>query len=971
MKRWVIVIAGAAVLILLGLAFPLWGPSLLSFVGANSETIQGLDALIQILLVVGGTVLGVWGYITRRSSAKHGTRIETDGGAFVRGDVNTEAGDFVGRDKRVEARGDRSVAVGGDIRDGIVITAEQNINLIVTDTARAFLEPLMLRRPSVDLEQATQAFFHSILDRHRYLNLKGLGVSDRIPLKLPLLDLYVPLKARLEMPDGETWPRGLELAGRLIPEEDAQPLRLSEPQPLLELLQDHSGLIILGDPGSGKTTFLKFLALQAALGSGPEMELGNRLPILLPLSAYANAQEEQDIRLDDFIASYYEVIGADLPIADLLDRALESGTALILLDGLDEVKELDLRNTVAERVTDFYSFHRRKGNKFVLTSRIVGYRQVRPEAEGLAECTLVDLEDEEIEAFVTKWTRTLERQAQGETPQADSDAALERRELLAAVEGNPGVRKLAANPLLLTILALMKRQGVTLPERRVQLYDQYVTTLLSQWNRARSLSGRAVGRELDDVQTLRRLAPLALWMHLANPGAGLVKREDLRRKLEEMYRESGDEDPVRAAQGFLEDMREHAALLLERGPDEYGFIHLTFEEYLAAVAIALEAQGDPRPIAEFIGRYIGEQTWREVALLAIGYVGIRQQLQRVAGDVLEILLDTQPGSPGEAVLLAGEAVLDAGTAGVPESSRGLVTDALVPVMQSAQVEPPLRRRAGLLLGRLGWAPEDLDEFIRIPAGKFRYGDPPEKEEIAYDYWIGKYPVTNHQFARFMQAGGYDIEKYWSIDGWAWRLGRDTDLELISDSTIRGIYKRRLKSRPAEDRTRPFYWQHSEWNNPIFPVVGISCFEAEAFCRWHTTQPIPFSIPESYSTRLPTEQEWACVARGPDGRAYPWGEEFGFDKANVAEEIGKRMQTTSVKTYPQGQSPHGVWDMSGNVWEWTNSWYEKPGEFRVLRGGSWFSVPDYARCAFRGWLIPGNFRPNVGFRIVVSLADPES
>ena len=85
----------------------------------------------------------------------------------------------------------------------------------------------------------------------------------------------------------------------------------------------------------------------------------------------------------------------------------------MLLDGLDEVKDLALRHHVVERVADFYSFHRRAGNKFVLTSRVVGYREVRPTAEGLAECTLVDFDDDEIAAFVARWTAALETPGAG------------------------------------------------------------------------------------------------------------------------------------------------------------------------------------------------------------------------------------------------------------------------------------------------------------------------------------------------------------------------------------------------------------------------------------------------------------------------------------------------------------------------------------------------------------------------------
>ncbi|MBK8618550.1 MAG: hypothetical protein IPN96_15870 [Anaerolineales bacterium] len=119
----------------------------------------------------------------------------------------------------------------------------------------------------------------------------------------------------------------------------------------------------------------------------------------------------------------------------------------------------------------------------------------------------------------------------------------------------------------------------------------------------------------------------------------------MRRKLEELFMERNEASPHQAARQFLTDVREHAALLLERGPGEYGFIHLTFEEYLAAVALALMGQGNAAPIIETLSAHVGEQAWREVTLLTIGYLGISQQLPKVAGEVVEALVNNQPGPP--------------------------------------------------------------------------------------------------------------------------------------------------------------------------------------------------------------------------------------------------------------------------------------------------------------------------------------
>ncbi len=862
----------------------------------------------------------------------------------VRGDVVT------GR-KSVKAK-KQAVAVGGDISNSTLITAQ---TVVIAD--RYWQAALQERLPQADLRPAIQAYLNYLLDRYRYLNFKGMGVADRVPLRLPLMDLFVPLRARLDQPEAEAHPDEVHLSGKKISSAKEKETPQAATRPLLELLQQNPGLIILGDPGAGKTTFLKYLALRLAGGGEEELGLGPRLPILVPISAYAQALAADDVRLDDFIAGYFHDIGADLPVGQMLTEALHSGTALILLDGLDEVKDMALRNTVTERLADFYTLHRRPGNKFVLTSRIIGYRQVRPSAEGLLECTLTDLSDSGIATFLERWTGALERQAQSDTALARADALQERTELLQAIQQNPGVRRLAGNPLLLTILTLMKRQGVTLPERRVELYEQYVRTLLSTWNRARSLSGRAPGRDLDVIRTLRILAPLALWMHQVSPGVGLVRRDELHRKLIELFDERGEAEPEQAATQFLADVGEHAALLLERGVNEYGFIHLTFEEYLAAVALAWSGQGDVSVILEQVQAHVGDQAWHEVILLSVGYIGLIQHLERPAGALVEALANEQPGPAGEAVILAGEAVLDASPGGVPLESKKQVITRLVPVMQSAALNPSLRLRAGLALGRLGWLPADLDDFIEIPPGDFLFGENKQVVNLPERYWIAKYPITNAQFTRFMQDGGYQRQELWSEAGWAWRKSIQYDDKTpILEDELAG-------QQPLLGRNQPYYWARSSLNNPIFPVVGVSWFEAQAYCNWLQVQALSLSIPAGYRVRLPSEQEWERAARGVDGRQYPWGEEFNPAFANT-QESGLR-STTAVCTYLQGISPVGAWDMGGNTWEWTLARWENIDDARIVRSGSRMGSHPYASCTSRDWFIRSNFYTSVGFRVVIA------
>ena len=961
--------------------------------GEHRQIVEALGALTAAQEALGERWEGFYDQLCREDRELGGElHIESGGGAVVTGSVDTGGGDFVGRDQTVH--GDRvEHKVEGD-QYQFEVNVEGNL---VPEAAAGILRALRRPPEEKDLRQAMEEYLHCVLDRHSYLRLKGMGVSDRVPLRLPLLDLYVPLKARVQLPEGETWKRGaLLLAGREV-EAGHMPLgRLSEPRPVLDLLRENDGLIVLGDPGAGKTTFLRFLALKLALGQGEELGLNRRFPVLVPLSAYANALAEEDERLDEFIVRYLHDMGADLPIGDLLREALAEGRALVLLDGLDEVRQARLRHLVVERVVDFYTFHRRAGSKFVLTSRIVGYREVRPTVEGMAECTLVDFEEDEIAAFVERWTAALEQAAGGATAVAAQDAERERAELLEAIRRNPGVRRLAANPLLLTILALMKRQGVTLPERRVELYDQYVRTLLSSWNRARGL-GRPPARDLDVVQTERVLAPLALWMHEVSPGVGLVKRGELERRLVQVYADRGDKDPEGAARRLLSDVREHAGLLLERGAGQYGFIHLTFEEYLAAMGVARLGQREIEPVVDVLAAHVGDAEWREVSLLAVGYLGIVQQWERMASDVVGALIARAPGEPGEAAVLAGEAVLDAWPGGVTEGCKEKVQKVLVGTMQDAEVTPRLRRQAGWVLGRLGWQPEDLDAMVEIAPGPFLYGERGERQQISRRYWIGRYPVTNAQYARFVEGGGYEERAYWSEEGWAWRTG-------TYDSKVPDYLKDHMARRPAGRRDRPFWWGEVKWNNPIFPVVGVCWFEAQAYCSWVEEQLRVAGCGlrvwrdgrleewrssscelEQVQVRLPTEEEWERAARGTDGRRYPWGEELDLGRLNCADAwAGREFErtedwrewlgnlpdfagTTAVCTYPRGATEEGVYDGAGNVWEWTSSWYDEERNARVLRGGSWNLTSRDARCSARLGDNPVGWNDLTGFRVVFSLA----
>lgn len=172
--------------------------------------------------------------------------------------------------------------------------------------------------------------------------------------------------------------------------------------------------------------------------------------------------------------------------------------------------------------------------------------------------------------------------------------------------------------------------------------------------------------------------------------------------------------------------------------------------------------------------------------------------------------------------------------------------------------------------------------------------------------IAKYPITNGQYTRFIEAGGYREKRWWSEAGW--------------------------HLREKEQWSEPRYWRAEKWNKFDYPVIGVSWYESIAFCQW-------LSEMTSETILLPTEQQWQRAAQGDDQRLYPWGNEWNENCCNNSVKPLMSNQTTSVRQYEEiGASPYGVVDMAGNTWEWcATNWSEvSPSEKtkKLIRGSSW-------------------------------------
>ena len=227
---------------------------------------------------------------------------------------------------------------------------------------------------------------------------------------------------------------------------------------------------------------------------------------------------------------------------------------------------------------------------------------------------------------------------------------------------------------------------------------------------------------------------------------------------------------------------------------------------------------------------------------------------------------------------------------------------------------------------------DID-WVEIPGGDFIYQEG-ERRSLP-TFYMARYPVTNVQYQTFIDAGGYRNERWW------------TDL---------------VRPEPQE----------SNWPQGNRPRSNVDWYEAVAFSRWLSAQ-------LGYEVRLPTEDEWERAARGRDGHEYPWGVGYRRGYANIDEKSTNAGEwclerTTAVGVYGHAASAEGVLDLSGNVWEWCLNKYAHPdqvaadtsGDSRVVRGGSWYVDPVYARGSRRGGYSPDNRSSFVGgFRLVSS------
>jgi formylglycine-generating enzyme required for sulfatase activity len=292
-----------------------------------------------------------------------------------------------------------------------------------------------------------------------------------------------------------------------------------------------------------------------------------------------------------------------------------------------------------------------------------------------------------------------------------------------------------------------------------------------------------------------------------------------------------------------------------------------------------------------------------------------------------------------------------------------------------------------------WQKIEAGEFQMGTTGEEGYADEKPAQSIRIDqpFYLSRASVTNAQYQAFMDAGGYDDDSLWQAlppIAQAWRKGENQGLELlesISKENREGYRNWLLTDRI---RNQPRYWQDNSWNLANHPVVGVSWFEALAYCEWLNREQA-LILPDELAgmglkIRLPTEDEWEYAARGANAQRYACGDAVSPEQANYEET--KLERTTSAGVFKAGE--FGLYDMTGNVWDWTSSrWGTDVGkcafpygddylirkkeqnsldkvEYRIIRGGSWYDSTVNVRCAVRFWDHPDLRNVILGFRLLL-------
>jgi predicted NACHT family NTPase len=389
--------------------------------------------------------------------------------------------------------------------------------------------------------------------------------------------------------------------------------------PGLEAVEHYSRLMVLGKPGAGKTTFLKYLAIQCISG---ELQ-ADRVPIFITLKDFAETSAQPGL-LEFIIQMFASSEVTDTQIAELLKQ----GRALLFFDGLDEVRDEDSQRVLRE--IRYFSEQYYTSN-FIITCRIAAqeYRFEKFTDVELADVEVADFDDKQIQTFVIKWFQAKQLNL--------ADRFMQR------LNSNPPIRELATSPLLLTLLCLVFENSGNFPTNRAELYSEGIAILLRKWDATRGIERDQVYKKLSVQRKEDLLSKVALTTF--ERGDYFFKQRDVERYIADYIRnlpdtQTGPEALQLDSEVVLKSIEAQHGLLVERARGIYSFSHLTFQEYFTARKIVTSSNPyslDDKVLQKIVS-HISEKRWREVFLLAVGMLPSADYLLRLMKQQIDSLV---------------------------------------------------------------------------------------------------------------------------------------------------------------------------------------------------------------------------------------------------------------------------------------------------------------------------------------------
>jgi predicted NACHT family NTPase len=385
---------------------------------------------------------------------------------------------------------------------------------------------------------------------------------------------------------------------------------IEERVPGIQALKQYSKLMVLGKPGAGKTTFLKHLAIQCIEGQF----FGDRFPVFITLKDFAETTKKPDI---------LQYISQQLSECDLVDASikliqlLKKGKALVLLDGLDEVRAKD-DSRVIRQIREFTEQYRE--NQIVVTCRIAAREYI---FKSFVEVEVADFDDQQIKTFAHQWFKLKKR---GKT-----------EKFIQKLEEDKPIKELATNPLLLTLLCLIFEEKGKFKTNRSELYEEGIELLLERWDDSRDIEREHIYKNLSTKRKEDLLSKIALTTF--ESGDYFFKSRNAQQLIADYIQNLPDAqtDPealLLDSKAVLKSIVAQHGLLVERARGIYSFSHLTFHEFFTAINI------DSQQTFQQLVSHITDKRWREVFLLTVGMLKNADNLLLLMKEQIDGLLGT-------------------------------------------------------------------------------------------------------------------------------------------------------------------------------------------------------------------------------------------------------------------------------------------------------------------------------------------